>query len=176
MSNRSNSTYSLWLVSGAETTAHRQLQATITELAERVEDAPVFGPHVTVVGGIDDERTALEETTRTLAARTAPLAFDGVRWSTTRHQCGFLSLVPTLELMEVHRSAREAISGSTAAYYPHLSLVYSEMDLTERRDFAQSIDTATLPGSITCQALALVDTTESESEWETVVAVPLSES
>jgi hypothetical protein len=67
MSNRSNRTYSLWLVPGVETTAHRQLRARITGLAERVEDAPVFEPHVTVIGGIDGERGALEETTRTLS-------------------------------------------------------------------------------------------------------------
>ncbi|MDB9235510.1 2'-5' RNA ligase family protein [Halorubrum ezzemoulense] len=176
MSNRSNRTYSLWLVPGAETTARRQLQSTITELAERYEDAPVFEPHVTVIGGIDGEQTALEETTRTLAARTATLelAFEGVRWSTTRHQCVFLPVEPTLDLMDLRRSAREAIDRSTAAYHPHLSLVYGGMDLTERRDIAQSIDTAALPGHITCQALALVDTTGSESEWETLVSVPLS--
>lgn len=176
MSNRSTRTYSLWLVPGTETPAHRQLRATITELADRVEDAPVFEPHVTVIGGIDGERVALEETTRTLAARTAPLelAFEGVRWLTTRHQCVFLSVEPTLDLMEVRRWAREAIDRSTAAYHPHLSLVYSEMYLTERRDVAQSIDTAGLPGRITYQSLALVDTTGPESAWETLVSIPLS--
>ena len=178
MSNRSNRTYSLWLVPGAETAARRQFRATITELAERHEDAPVFEPHVTVVGGIDSERTALEETTRTLAARTAPLelAFESVRWSTTRHQCVFLAVEPTLELLDLRRSAREAIGESTGAYHPHLSLVYSAMDLTERRDVAQSIDTRALPGSMTCQALVLVDTTGPESEWEAIVSVPLSDS
>ena len=177
MSARSNPTYSLWLVPGVETTAHRQLQAAITELAERVEDAPIFEPHVTVIGDIDGERAALEDTTRTLAARTAPLelAFEGVHWSTTRHQCVFLSVEPTLELLDLRRSAREAIGGSTAAYHPHLSLVYSEMGLTERRDVTQSIDTAALPRGITCRALVLMDTTGPESEWETLVSVPLSD-
>ncbi|MDB2252219.1 2'-5' RNA ligase family protein [Halorubrum ezzemoulense] len=176
MNARSNRTYSLWLVPGTETTARRQLRATITELAERYEDAPVFEPHVTVIGGIDGERGALKETTRTLAARIAPLelTFEGVRWSTTRHQCVFLLVEPTLELLDLRRSAQEAIGGSTAAYHPHLSLVYSDMDLAERRDVAQSIDMAGLPDSITCQALALVDTTGAESEWETLVSVPLS--
>jgi hypothetical protein len=81
---------------------------------------------------------------------------------------------PTLELLDLRRSARQAIGASTAAYHPHLSLVYSEMGLTERRDVAQSIDTAAFPGSMTWQALALVDTTGPESEWETLVSVPLS--
>jgi hypothetical protein len=88
----------------------------------------------------------------------------------------FLAVEPILELLELRRSVREAIGGSTAAYHPHLSLVYSDMDLAERRDTTQSIDTATLPESMTCRALALVDTTEPESEWETIVSVPLSDS
>jgi 2'-5' RNA ligase len=133
MSARSNRTYSLWLVPGTETTARRQLRATITRLADRYEDAPVFEPHVTVVGGIDGERGALEETTRTLAARTTSLelTFGGVRWSTTRHQCVFLLVEPTLELLELRPSAQEAIGGSAEAYHPHLRLVYGDMDFME---------------------------------------------
>ena len=178
MSTSSNRVYSLWLVPGADTTARRQLQATIAELAAEHEDAPVFEPHVTVCGGIDGKRTTLEETARVMAARTDPLevAFEGVRWSTTRHQCVFLVVEPTLELVELHRSAREAVGGPSAAYHPHLSLVYSEMDVADRRDVAQSIDTTALPSGIMCHRLELVDTTDSESEWETVVSVPLSDS
>jgi 2'-5' RNA ligase len=177
MSTRSDRVYSLWLVPGADTTPRRQLRTTITELAAGHADAPVFEPHVTVLGGIGDERAALEERTRTLAAQAVPLelAFEGVHWSTTRHQCVFLVVEPTLELVELHRSAQEAVDGSSTAYHPHLSLIYSEMDLADRRDVAQSIDTTALPNSITCHRLTLVDTTGSESEWETVVSVPLSE-
>jgi GTP:adenosylcobinamide-phosphate guanylyltransferase len=113
---------------------------------------------------------------RALATRTEPieLAFESIHWSTTRHQCVFLLVKPTLELIELHRSAHEAVTGSTAAYQPHLSLIYSDKDLTERRDVAQSIDMAALPSSIICQTMKLVDTTGLESEWETVAAVSLS--
>jgi hypothetical protein len=38
MNTRSDRVYYLWLVPGAETTADRQLQTTIAELAERIED------------------------------------------------------------------------------------------------------------------------------------------
>jgi 2'-5' RNA ligase len=168
--------YSLWLVPGADTTARRQLQATITELAAGHEDAPVFEPHITVFGGIDEERTVLEETTQTFAAGTDPLelSFEGVSWSTTRHQCIFLVVEPTLELVKLHRSAREEFDEPNTAYHPHLSLIYSEMDLEDRRDVAQSIDTMALPSGITCHRLELVDTIGPESEWETLVSLPLS--
>lgn len=127
MSTPSNRVYSLWLVPGADTTVRRQLQATITELAAGHEDAPVFEPHVTVFAGIDEERTVLEETTQTFAAGTDPLelSFEGVSWSTTRHQCIFLVVEPTLELVELHRSARDTVDGRSAAFHPHFSLVYT---------------------------------------------------
>ncbi|WP_311173091.1 2'-5' RNA ligase family protein [Halobellus ordinarius] len=176
MSERSTRVYSLWLVPAPGSSARRRLQATITGLAAEHEDAPVFEPHVTVTGGINGERAALKETTRALATQTDPLelAFESVRWSTTRHQCVFLLVEPTLALVELRQSAREAVGRPNSAYHPHLSLVYSEMDLADRRDVAQSIDMATLPSDITCQTVELVETTGSESEWETVVSVLLS--
>ena len=84
---------------------------------------------MTVIGGIDGERTALEGTTRMLAARIEllELAFDGVRWSTTRHQCVFLVVEPALELIERHQSAREAIDGPRTVSHPCLRLVSSEI-------------------------------------------------
>ena len=177
MTERSNRIYSLWLIPGVDTTVYRRLKTTITELAAEHEDAPVFEPHITVVGGIDSERTVLKETTQTLANQTDPLtvAVEGVRWSTTRHQCVFLAVEPTLELGELHQSARKAVNKPATAYHPHLSLIYSEMDLAERRDIARSIDMAMLPDSLTCQRLQLIDTTGAESEWETAVSVRLSD-
>lgn len=155
----------LWLVPAAGTTAHRQVQATITQLAAEHEDAPVFEPHVTLVGGIDGERAALQ-TAQTLAGWTEPveLTFESIHWSTMRHQCIFVLVEPTLELTQLHWSAHEPVTGSTAAYHPHLSLIYSDMDLADRRDVAQSIDIAALPSSITCQTMKLIETTGPESE------------
>jgi len=171
------SEYSLWLAADEETAAYRQLQATIADLADGQADAPVFEPHITVVGGISGERDSLRDTLETLGSHRAPIevAFASVRWSTTRHQCVFLLAEPTLELFELHTSARDAVDASKDAYHPHLSLLYSDIDLKRRRAVAQSIDSASLPSRITCRTLTLVETTGSEPEWETIASVALSD-
>ena len=177
MNKSPTSEYSLWLVPDEETAAYRQLQATIADLADGQADAPVFEPHITVVGGINGERDSLREAMRTLGSHRAPIevAFASVRWSTTRHQCVFLLAEPTLELFELHTSARDAVDASKDAYHPHLSLLYSDTDLKRRRAVAQSIDSASLPSRITCRTLTLVETTGSEPEWETIASVALSD-
>ena len=177
MKGSSTSEYSLWLAPDEESGAYRQLQATITELADAHEDAPVFEPHITVVGRINGERELFQETMRTLGSHRAPIevAFEGVRWSTTRHQCVFLLAEPTLELFELYSSARDALDASKGPYHPHLSLLYSDIDLRRRREVAQSIDTMSLPSHITYRTLKLVDTTGSEPEWETIASVALSD-
>ena len=177
MKDSSTSEYSLWLAPDEETAAYRQLQAVISDLADAHHDAPVFEPHVTVVGGINDERDSLRDTLQTLGTHRAPLevAFESVRWSTTRSQCVFLLAKPTLELFELHTSARDATDVSKEAYYPHLSLLYSDMGLKRRRAVAQSVDSASLPSRITCRTLTLVETSGSEPEWEAIASVALSD-
>ena len=177
MTDSSTSEYSLWLAPDEETAAYRQLHTTITELADGQEDAPVFEPHITVVGRINGERESLRETMRTLASHRGPVevAFESVRWSTTRHQCVFLLAEPTLELFELYEAARDALNASNDPYHPHLSLLYSDMGLQRRREITESIDSASLPSRITCRTLTLVETTGSEPEWETIASVSLSD-
>jgi hypothetical protein len=66
--------HSLWLTPEGGTAAARQFRDTIDDLIAVHEDAVVFKPHITVVGGIGGDRTALTETTQSLAAETDPLA------------------------------------------------------------------------------------------------------
>ena len=177
MKDSSTSEYSLWLAPDESTAAYRQLEAAITNLANAHDDAPVFEPHITVVGGINDEPDLLREMMRTLGSHRAPIevTFESVRWSTTRHQCVFLLVEPTLELFELHAFARDAVNATNDAYHPHLSLLYSDMDLKRRREVAQSIDTASLPSRMTCRTLKLVETARSEPEWQTIASVSLSD-
>jgi hypothetical protein len=167
--------YSLWLTLEEGTAVARQFRETIDDLAATHEDAVVFEPHITVVGGIDGDRTALTETTQSLAAETDPLAvtFGDVRCSTTRHQCVFQLVEPSIELFNLHQRARDALSLSSAAYFPHLSLVYSNMSVSRRIAVAASIDTGSLPKHAQLSTLKLVDTTGPVSTWQPVISVQL---
>lgn len=169
------SEYSLWLTLQEETEAYQQLRDAIVDLATGYDDAAVFEPHITVVGGVSGERAALSETTRSLAKSTDPLdvTFGSVRSSTTRHQCVFILVEPSIELFDVHQTARETLSLSPEAYVPHVSLVYSDMSLRRRIAVAASIDPSSFPEQANVATLELVDTTGPVSEWESIVAVQL---
>lgn len=175
MSDSTTNAYSIWLAPNAETPAYRRLQETIAECAA-AHDTPVFEPHITVIGGVSRTRSSLTETLRRLAAETPPLevAFEGVRCSTTRHQCVFLSVRPSPTLLNLHESARETVGEPPLAYHPHLSLVYGDLGIDRRFEITDSLDTESLPGQIECSVLTLVDTTGPEAAWDPVASVSLS--
>ena len=167
--------FSIWLTPDEESNAYRQLQETIDELPSAHADAPVFEPHVTVVGGVDGDRESLEETTRSLTDDTKPVevTFGEVRCSTTTHQCVFRLVDPSLALFELYASARDALELSMEAYNPHLSLVYSDMGFADRLALANAVDVDALPEEVALPTLELVATGGPVSEWESVCTVPL---
>jgi hypothetical protein len=167
--------YSLWLTLEEGTKASQRLQDVIFDLAALHEDAVVFEPHITVVGGVEGGRAALLETTRSLAAETPPLdvTFGDVRCSTTNRQCVFISVDPSIALFDTHRTARDALSLPPMPYFPHLSLVYSDMSFKRRLALAASIDRQALPDRARFPTVELVDTTGPVSEWESISTVQL---
>ncbi|MDL0138933.1 hypothetical protein PNP85_05385 [Halobacterium salinarum] len=167
--------YSLWLTLNEKTNEHDCFQDTIVDLAVAHQDAPVFAPHVTVVGGIDVERTTLVETANSLADETEPInaMFGPLRCSTTTHQCVFRLLGPSLELFELYESARETLELSTSAYNPHLSLIYIDMSFADRLALVETIDSESLPRQARFPTLEVVETAGPVPEWETVCTAQL---
>ena len=167
--------HSLWLTFDGDADEYRQLREAIADLADTYEDAPVFDPHVTLRGGLTGDRTALAETTRELAETPEPLdiAFGDVQCSTTAHQCVFLLVTPTLELLRLRRQSTAAFDRDEETYVPHLSLLYGELSIERRVALAEAIDTSALPERGRCTAITLVDTTGPVREWESVRSVRL---
>jgi 2'-5' RNA ligase len=167
--------YSVWLVPDRGSEAYHQLEEAIEEYAQLDEDAPEFEPHITVVGGISGSESVLEEGVRSLAEGqdVFDVEFAGVQCSTTRHQCVFLLVEPTAEVLFLHQEAVEVFDVDDGMYVPHLSLIYSDMDVEERLDLVESIDTSVFPSTVQIGELVLVKTTGPASEWETVARYDL---
>ncbi|MFC4407893.1 2'-5' RNA ligase family protein [Haloarchaeobius iranensis] len=163
-------TYSLWLVPDRDAAAYRQLEETIRELATGQEDAPEFEPHVTVLGGIRGDQDLITERTEELVGNreSLELSFTAVHCSTTKHQCVFLLIQPTRELLSLHQTAAELFDTNPGMYVPHLSLIYSEMSIADRVSMVESIDLEALPATVRTDTLAVVDTTGEVSEWRTI--------
>lgn len=162
--------YSVWLVPDRGTTAYQQLEKTIEEYAQLYEDASEFEPHITVVGSIQGDESVLEGGIRDLAEGQDrfDVRFTRVQCSTTRHQCVFLMVKPTVELLSLHREAVAVFDVDPGMYVPHLSLIYSDMSIEERLEVVESLNTSAFPSTVQIGEVALVKTTGTVPEWETV--------
>lgn len=169
--------YSLWLVPDRGSEAYRRFDEVICELAAAWDDAPEFEPHVTILGGISEDQDTVLETTETLIQDQQPLelTFTAVQCSTTRYQCIFALIKPTLELLSLHQTAVQQFDILPEMYVPHLSLVYGDMSIENRIAIANSVNVDSLPTIARGGTVAVVETTGSVPEWDTVATYRLSD-
>lgn len=165
--------YSLWLVPDEDSTVHENLESLIREHSQEYADAPRFKPHITVVGGVGIGREKAEKGAERIARRHSPVDIELLQphCSTTRYQCVFLLAEPTLELMELHRDTSHEYGHDAGMYVPHLSLVYSDMPLEERRRLVEEFDTGNLPLRFVSDTLRLVRTggeSGTVEEWQVI--------
>ena len=167
--------YSLWLVPDRRSTAYRDLQATIAELATAY-DTPEFEPHVTLLGGISGTADEVLETTETIVQthEALSLSLKTIQCSTTRHQCVFALVEATLPLLSLRQTAVREFGVTGEMYVPHLSLIYSDMPLKERFAVVDSVNRSSLPTAMMADELAVVETSGSVSEWSQVTSYQLS--
>lgn len=168
-------TYSIWLVPDRETRAYRTLDGLIGDFAQSYSDAPDFEPHVTLLSGIEMDEAAVEARLRDLVRDHNPFGveFGDVSCSTTTHQCVFLLVAPSVTLLRFRRTASELFDREERMYVPHLSLVYSGMNMEDRVRLARSIDAESLPDDVQVDTVKVVDTGGSVPDWRTVSTHPL---
>jgi hypothetical protein len=167
--------YSLWLTFDKASTGHTQLQQIITSLADTVEDAPEFEPHLTLVGGFGGDRPNLIQTVDTLSDAVGALTLNigDIQCSTTAHQCIFCLVEPSLPLLRLRRQAMRTLGHAASMYVPHVSLIYSDLSLDQRRAIARAIDPAVIPSQVQATAIELVETSGAVTEWQSVYSVRL---
>lgn len=169
--------YSIWLVPNEDSETYSVLDEVISEYSQEYPDAPDFKPHVTVLGGLEEDREIIEKHTQTLAEGQEPLelTITAASSSVTNHQCVFLLVSPSVELLELHQNALDLFDTHPSMYVPHLSLIYSEMDLKDRVHEAQSIEMDSLPKNVGIDTIEVFDTTGPVPNWEQTAKYSLDE-
>ncbi|WP_066415359.1 2'-5' RNA ligase family protein [Halorubrum aethiopicum] len=167
--------YSIWLQPDQDSNEYHRLSELIDHYSQRYDDAPIFAPHTTLLGGLSDDQDTITETTRTLAQEHEPfeVSFPRVHCSTTRYQCVFLLVEPVLELLSLYEDAVGAFEAGSEMYVPHLSLIYSDMSLQERLELVEDIKSESMPGTALLDTLVVVETTGDAKEWETIAEYEL---
>jgi 2'-5' RNA ligase len=167
---RSGRAPSLWLVPhGAE--AHT-LTDLISELQEQ-HGGPTFAPHLTLLGGLraDD----LRERTAALASQLSPIEVTLTRasWGGRWFQCVYLLAAPTPGLLSARRMACVALNGDpTAAFLPHVSLLYGDIPADQRAEICRDIPSPV--ARFIARELVLVDTVGPTEQWTELGRWPLT--
>ena len=116
-------TYHLWLKPPSPT--YEALAGLIRALAQELT-APVFGPHVTLLGHLEgSEQDHVQRTTR-LGELIKPFSIQlGPAASRTEHfKCIFLEVDNSASIMSANAIARQLFQRPQEEFMPHLSLVY----------------------------------------------------
>jgi 2'-5' RNA ligase len=164
---------SLWLVPEPE--ARRRLAGTISELAGRL-GSPAFEPHVTLLGHLAQPEPDVVAAAVRLASATTPLQLRPFRVGQRDEyfRCLFYEIAADAALIDLHMRARLALGRSDEAlYFPHLSLVYGELDNAAKEELAGPL--APRRGERwRVDELQVVRTDGEAGEWRLLAGFPLS--
>jgi len=165
-----DSRFALWLLLPRE--AHARFQALIARLSERL-GTPVFEPHITLLGGLSGSGKELCQRTRALAVAIEPLEvrLHEAASLDEYYRCLFVEVAPSRALQDAHAAAGQVFDQrSNAGFYPHLSLVYGNLEEKEKATVLNEIGRH-FDESIRIEQLALYDT--SGPVWRCVERVGL---
>ena len=168
--------YSLWLLPPPREGA--AWRALIRRLAADF-DAPVFEPHVTLLGGIAAPPSQALAAAREWAQSSPPLLARprAIACRNEYYRCVFVELEKTPELLAARRRAERIFKRAGGAYLPHLSLLYGCYDAaTKRRAVAAVGKLSRASLRLPCAALVAMAAGGTPADWEVAEVFPLAPS
>lgn len=166
------SRYALWLVPSAA--SEPALVQTLAWLREQF-GGPAFAPHVTLLGRIRGEESALAARTAALAGQLGRLRLKvtGVSGEAYYFRCLYAVLEPGAALLAAHRAALAGFGyAGRDDYLPHLSLWYGQLDGDEKGRLRSALATR-LPADIEVDRLQLVHISVDVAGWRVVAEAEL---
>lgn len=163
---------SLWLLLPRE--AHARFQALIARLSARL-GTPTFEPHITLLGGIGGTEEDLRQRTAALARELAP--FEARLLEATGLDEYYRCLFVEVALSRALAAAREAAGRRFdrllgAGFYPHLSLVYGDLEEGEKEKILDEIGRY-FDETVRIEELALYETSVPPPAWRCVARARL---
>lgn len=178
--------FSVWVAPPAAAPLARRLRAEIDAAAARVPGAPPFAPHLTLVGGLPEmDEAAARRAAARLAASLAPfeVQLDHVAAGRAFYQCVYILAKRSPAVVAAGAAARTAYGLDPAEHFmPHVSCLYSDVDLAERERLAAELQMRFFGGgaealparAFVAGELELWRTEGEVARWERVAALPLT--
>ena len=165
--------YHLWLKPGGQ--VYDILAETIRTLAEKF-DAPIFEPHVTLLGGLAGSEVEHLRRTKELAGtlRAFHITLAEARYRDEYFRCLFRLVEQTPAVMEANLSARRIFDQvSNEGYMPHASLLYGIYPANRKREqIAMLPDQRGLTFETTAIVLIRADS-EAPKDWHEILTAPM---
>jgi 2'-5' RNA ligase len=164
--------YHLWLKpSGAP---HDLLAGAIRELARKL-GAPVFAPHVTLLGHLEGKEDEHRRRTELLARelRPFPIVLAEAAHGDAYFQCLFLRVQQSSAVVDAHARACRVFRRPERAYLPHLSLVYGVYPEARKRAIIAGLP-AELRTSFAASAVSLIKAeSEDPKDWREILSASI---
>lgn len=158
------SEYSLWLMPSGQ--VGEALAGIITELGREFL-APVFPPHVTLLGGLKGAIPELTIRARLVAEQLGPydLALGRLDYLDEYYRCLFVRILETEPVLRANDIARRVFGRlGGPAYMPHLSLLYGDFTPDAKESIIKRIGTS-LDYRFLATELYLYSTSGETSTW-----------
>lgn len=165
-------TYHLWLAPTGQ--ACDILLKTITDLS-RAYHAPVFNPHVTLLGSLPGTEEDIAVRCLELGESLSPIdiLLTEPAFSDQYFQCVFLKTQETPALMNAHELARRLFAKDPNPYLPHLSLLYGHYSRELKNKITSTLSPA-LRLTFTGDMIHLIRSkSEHPVDWTSILTVPL---
>ncbi|OGZ35928.1 MAG: hypothetical protein A3I88_03945 [Candidatus Portnoybacteria bacterium RIFCSPLOWO2_12_FULL_39_9] len=130
--------YSIWIIPPEP--IFSQLKNVIKKLSEKY-DSPIFEPHMTLLGNINQNLPDIEQKLTELASRTnkLELSLGPISFSATYFQSVFVRVNSTAQLMQLNLDAKKLFNMENKVFMPHISLLYGNHDMIIREKAALEV-------------------------------------
>lgn len=130
--------YTLWLMPKGH--AYQKFSGLIKRLA-RENQAPVFEPHVTLLGEILLPETEIIKRTERLVAGQKPFAvtMEQIGYENYFFRTLFVRAKKTTALLDLHELAKKIFQMQALPYMPHLSILYGIFPVSTKEKIIKEI-------------------------------------
>ncbi len=161
--------YSIWVIPSES--VNITLQKIIDQLSKEF-GGPLFEPHMTIIGGINQGLSEIEEKTYKIAQtlNTLELTLGPVSFSTTYFQNVLVRVNSTALLMQLNLDFKKVFGEENSVFMPHISLLYGNQNM-ETRERATSAFRLS-PLTFTSSEFIITPSTPNPSDWKHAAAIP----
>ena len=135
------------------------------EFGHKKYDAPLFEPHITLLGNIILPQEEIIEKAHRLAKLLRPFEAElgEIDISSTYWQSVFVRIKGSASLIDAYFKATEVFSKENEVFMPHMSLVYGDFDARTRAEIARQIRIPKLKFEVS--KLIVTPATSDPQEW-----------